>query len=98
MDPSAKLNSINKGCNSQSGKLSYTPFGRILTLAPVSKRDRVKFLPPISQLIIGAPGSRRLRGSVLNIIELVVSLIGIHFGFLVGVHSSFKNLAYDEIC
>ena len=98
MDPYAKLNSMINGCNSPSGQMSYTLFGRILILAPVSRRDRVKVLPPISQLIMGASGSRRLRGSVLNMIELMVSLIWIRFGFLVGVQSPFKNLAYDGIC
>ena len=77
--------------------MSYSPFERILTLAPRSRGDRVKVLPPISQLIMGAPGSCRLRGRVLNMIELMVSLICIHFGFLVGVQSPFKNLAYDGI-
>ena len=52
-------------------------------------------VPPISVVIIGAPGSPFLMGSVSKIIELIVSFNWSLFGFLWGVQSPFKNLAYD---
>ena len=59
-------------------------------LAPVSSRDLVKDIPPISLVIMGAPGSLFFTGKEFIIIELTVSLSWIRLGFLWGVHIPFR--------
>ena len=46
----------------------------MLILAPVSRKDLVKDIPPISLVIMGAPGSLFLIGKEFIMIELTVSL------------------------
>ena len=65
----------------------------MLILVPVSSMDLVKDIPPISLIIMGAPGSLFLIGMEFIIIELTVSLSWIPL-----VHIPLRNLAYDGIC
>ena len=62
-------------------------------LAPVSNRDQVKDIPPISLMIMGAPGSLFFTGKEFIMMELTVSLSWIRLGFLWGVHIPFMNFA-----
>ena len=70
----------------------------MFVLAPVSSRDLVKDIPPISLVIMGAPGSLFFTGKEFIIMELTVSLSWICLGFLWGVHIPFRNFAYEGIC
>ena len=67
-------------------------------LAPVSNRDLVKGIPPISLVIMGAPGSLFFTGKEFIIMELTVSLSWIRLGFLWEVHIHFRNFALEGIC
>ena len=49
-------------------------FRRMLILAPISSMDLVKDIPPISLVIMDAPGSLFLIGKKFIMIELTVSL------------------------
>ena len=70
----------------------------MLILAPVSSRDLVKDIPPISLMIMGAPRSLFLIGKAFIMMELTVPLSWILLGFLWGVHIPLRNLAYEAIC
>ena len=70
----------------------------MLILTHVSSRDLVKDIPPISLVIMGAPGSLFLICKKFIMMELTVSLSWILLGFLWGVHIPFRNLAYEGIC
>ena len=70
----------------------------MLILAPVSSRDLVKDIPPISLVIMGAPGSLFLMDKKFIIMELTVSLSWILLGFLWGVHIPYRNFVYEAIC
>ena len=70
----------------------------MLILDPVSSRDLVKDIPPISLVIMGALRSLFLTGKEFIMIELTVLLSWILFGVLWGVHIPFRNLAYEGIC
>ena len=67
-------------------------------LAYVSSRDLVKDIPPISLVIMGAPGSLFFTSKEFIMMELTVSLSWILLGFLWGIHMPFRNLAYEGIC
>ena len=70
-----------------------TALGRMLILAHVSSRDLVKDIPPISLVIMGAPGSLFVIGKAFIMMELTISLSYILLGFLWGVHIPLRNLA-----
>ena len=65
----------------------------MLIIDPVSSKDLIKDIPPISLIITGAPGSLFLIGREFIMIELTVSLSWILLGFLWGVHILLRNLA-----
>ena len=55
--------------------------------------DLVKGIPPISLVIMGAPGSLFLIGREFIMTGLIVSLSWILLEFLWGVHIPLRNLA-----
>ena len=65
----------------------------MLILAPISTKDLVKDIPPISLVIMGAPRSLFLTGKELIMIELTISLSWIFLGFLCRVHIVLRNFA-----
>ena len=62
-------------------------------LAPASSRDLVKDIPPISLVIMSAPGSLLFMGKEFIMMELTVSLSWILLGFLWGIHIPFRNFS-----
>ena len=74
---------------------SNMALGRMLILAPVSSRDLVKDISPISLVIMGALGSLFLIDNAFIMMELTVSLSWILLGFLWRVHISLRNFALE---
>ena len=65
----------------------------MLIPAPISSRDLVKDIPPISLVIMGAPRSLFFTSKEFIIMELTVSLSWIRLGFLLGSTYTFKEFS-----
>ena len=73
--------------------LFWTKLWRAFRASDPSSSDLVKDIPPISHVIMGAPGSLFFTGKEFIMMELTVSLSWIRLGLLWGVHIPFKNFA-----